>query len=402
MANTSPAIDVVVTGPPTTVVEVILGNVGIGIASGGATGEALVKSSATDFDTEWAQIITAVGGEVSDALTFTAQIEMTGQLLTTDDSAITRSLGDVRYSARKIAYRTACTGVISADIVTINGGAVSVDIGEITAQFVDNTTDEMVPTLIEVTKAASLAVAPPDLLTSTVSFLGLDINGDYVWQGTAFTRTDTRDIAVIAVIVHTNFTTIDRVSFRPISCIGTTDMARDIMDVLQPRNEDGNLFSANGTNLNLDKSAGGIMATDVNYQTNRKDPHVAVVAAATVVEDMLIVYSDGTNVAATGTNEIDVDPDFYEDTATPGISNQLAVASNKWTNQLIVIFQDGRTNIQVGQFLYGSKEAALVAQGIDGYIVAPVIKSLAVQRAWLTVKGTETDLSSIDTAFTEI
>ena len=83
-------------------------------------------------------------------------------------------------------------------------------------------------------------------------------------------------------------------------------------------------------------------------------------------------------------------------------SYQLAVASNKWTNQLVVIFQDGRTNIQVGQFLYGSKAAALAGITTDAYVVAPVIASLAVSRAWLTVKGTETDLTSTDTEFTPI
>ena len=300
------------------------------------------------------------------------------------------------------SFRAACTGVVSAAPVTINANTVSVDIGEVTAQFVDNTTNEMVPAMVEVTKAASTAVTTPYLnTTATVSFLGLSSAGGYVWSATAFTRADTRDIAIIAVVVHTNFTTIDRISFRPISCIGRDDLSRDLMNVLQPINESGNVFSANGANLNLDKTLGGLMALDINYQTNRKDPHVKVVAADAPVEDMLIIYSDGSNVAATGTNEIDVDPDWYEDTTTPGIANKLAVASNKWTNQLIVIFQDGRTNIQVGQFLYGSKALALAAIGTEDYIVAPVIESLAVKRQWLTVNGTETALNSVDTAFTE-
>ena len=52
----SPAIDVTVAGPPTTVVEVITGNVGVGIAPGGLTGETLVKSSDSDFATTWSDI----------------------------------------------------------------------------------------------------------------------------------------------------------------------------------------------------------------------------------------------------------------------------------------------------------------------------------------------------------
>lgn len=46
-------------------------------------------------------IVTATAGVISDALTFSGQQELTGQLLTTGDSTVTRDLGDARYSAKE-------------------------------------------------------------------------------------------------------------------------------------------------------------------------------------------------------------------------------------------------------------------------------------------------------------
>jgi hypothetical protein len=88
---TSPAIDVIVTGPPTTVVDVTLGKVGIGIASGGATGDALVKSSATDFDTEWEDISATYASLTSDNA-FQGSTLTAPNLVSTDpDSLVKRS-----------------------------------------------------------------------------------------------------------------------------------------------------------------------------------------------------------------------------------------------------------------------------------------------------------------------
>ena len=88
---TSPAIDVIVTGPPTTVVDVTLGKVGIGIASGGATGDVLVKSSATDFDTEWEDISATYASLTSDNA-FQGSTLTAPNLVSTDpDSLVKRS-----------------------------------------------------------------------------------------------------------------------------------------------------------------------------------------------------------------------------------------------------------------------------------------------------------------------
>ena len=48
----------------------------------------------------------------------------------------------------------------------------------------------------------------------------------------------------------------------------------DLADALGFINVSGNVFSANGANLNLNKSVGEIFATGSNYDTAATNPHI--------------------------------------------------------------------------------------------------------------------------------
>lgn len=289
----------------------------------------------------------------------------------------------------KLLLRSSATGIISVTTLAVNPNNVSVDVGTFMAQFIKNTgADAENPEGVEVTFPAEVGLASPYLNTNNITVFGIDANG--IWQFSAdsnFSNSQLRDIAVIGTMVHTNKTTVDRVIFRPISAIGITQSGQDLTRAIQPISVTGNKYSGVSATAEISRSAGALLVLDANFITNPKDPHNLQTFLEDPVEDILYVASDNSNLPCAGVNSTTI-PNLWEDstvTTNPDmVDNLQTIPGNKYVNHLLVSFQEGRTNVQVGQTLHNSMDDALANLRIE---VAQVIEDNALKMCWMTVKG---------------
>ncbi len=89
------------------------------------------------FWSSWTKVIASTAGVIADALTFSGQLEATTQAATTDDSLMTRSLGDARFaeiSTTEILVKTAAdlSGVLSSNCVYRIDGVIDMGSQQIT------------------------------------------------------------------------------------------------------------------------------------------------------------------------------------------------------------------------------------------------------------------------------
>ncbi|KKP35705.1 MAG: hypothetical protein UR26_C0002G0005 [candidate division TM6 bacterium GW2011_GWF2_32_72] len=286
----------------------------------------------------------------------------------------------------------ASTGLLTGGIVSINGGDASkIDISAGSGLIVDNFTDVDNPTLSVVSWAGFSGVAVTGL-ASDVSFVAINSSGNVIQSSGEYDYVNRRDVIVLATLVHTNQTTLDGVFQVPSLLTGQYLQHIDLARALGPINIAGNEFSANGANLNINKSAGDVYAIGVNYDqgTGTKVPDVRNYGLNTGAS---FLYSWQTSPGVFDhSTSIDLINSNSWDTGS-GLGN---VSTSSFTAQRIYMFLDGEILIQYGQTLYDSLSEAQAALATESFTINPLLKEYTnVFRGWLIVKGGTTALNNI-------
>jgi hypothetical protein len=164
--------------------------------------------------------------------------------------------------------------------------------------------------------------------------------------------------------------------------------AHDLAASLGFINVSGNVFSANGANLNLNKSAGEIFYTGANYDTSSTNPHVKTLPVLSALT-FQYRFSDGSN-GVTGTA---IDPDNLDD----GAGGLTAVGTNRFSIQRITSFISNNVKIQRGVADYANLEAAIAGISSEAFVTEPSLKN-GLLRGWLIVKRGCSDLSDTSEA----
>ena len=231
------------------------------------------------------------------------------------------------------------TSISVFDGFSINADTTKFDHTEIKLQVVDNT-NPLSQTITHVTVPAATGITDAHLTTANITYIGVDVTGAIIQSATQFTAVQRRTTAPLGNIGHPDRATITTVFGFPAYGLSIVNQVHDLMRAIGPINS-GNVYSANGTNLILDKTAGSITAMGLGFDDSKLAPNTRQVAALSPVPTFLYVLRDGTNASATA-----IDPEFYDlagvKTATP---------ANKFTIQLIVMFSGGFTNVLWGQEL---------------------------------------------------
>ena len=288
------------------------------------------------------------------------------------------------------------TGLIAFGELSINGGDntkfdIAAGYGAHNLWDVNNPLID--PSIKLVTFGPEVALTPTYLLTSPVSYIGIDFDNDtevvtVVQQTSPFTNTQRRDIIQLGALVHTANVTVEGTNNIAAPIPGVTNQVHDFIQAVGPLNTSGNVYSANGANLNIDKTAGTLFKLGINYFANYQDPHNANIAAGLGITFRYRLqdsteYSDITNI----------DPDNYD---LAGVLT--TVPPVKFTIQHIDMFQTGITRIQYGQTLYNSKAEAVSALETEPFTTEVNIAENGVFRAYLVVGEGATDLSDLGQA----
>lgn len=224
-------------------------------------------------------------------------------------------------------------------------------------------------------------VTPTFLTTKNITYIALDTNGVVVQSDEPFTCQQRRLYCLVGAIIHSNKVNINVVNQIKNTVISDTSQLHDLISFIGAINE-GNIYSPNGANLLINKSFGRVFKLGINSDIN--SPHVISLA-----EQLGLTFryrlQDGTEYPDTQ----NIDPTQYDNNGvlTP-------VSNNKFTIQVISLFQSNLTRIQYGQKVYDSIDDAKLGLTVDSFIFEDNISQNAVLRCYLIMKKEVVDLQA--------
>jgi hypothetical protein len=277
-----------------------------------------------------------------------------------------------------------------AQLSIVNGAGVGTEFNVTSGsgQIADNT-DLNNPVFTFVTWSAFTSQSVDNLGTHDGTFLFIDATGSLKQYPADQTDLQSikRDEIMIGGLGHTSNTTIQNVIERPLTLMNPINQLEDLSYAIGPFSEYGNVVSANGANLSLDKTAGAAFVFGGNAQTNPKDPN-DVITPATTAGFILTALQDEV-FAPTG---VVIPTDDYDagggsPTNIPGTTNW--VAARIWHTP-----KNNLLTYQYAQFYYASEAEALGEFTNENYILNPSLLITGYVAAVIVHQDGETNLNN--------
>lgn len=285
----------------------------------------------------------------------------------------------------------ATTGVLTGGEISINGvDNTKIDIADGSGLIVDSYTNPLAPVKTLVTWSGQTSITVTNLATESFTDFRIDNTGTVLQKNDRNNLDDYRDALVIGRASHPAGTQVDLVVSEVNVAFDRHFTSFEWRQIFGTINISGNVYGANGANLNIDRSAGEAYRTGVNYINSKKNPNKAL-SAPDAALSFFRVYDDGTGSDLTVdpiTNL--VNPNIYDDgTGTPA-----AVPNNKWSIRFVYFFPGSQsTIIRLGTGIHDSKDLALASAESELPFVSETIMKDANLRCFLAVQEGATDLS---------
>lgn len=279
-------------------------------------------------------------------------------------------------------YQAMNTGFLSGLELSINADNTKFDVASgyyISTDY----TDPLAPVPSVAFFAGQLAVTPTYLTTNNATYIALDANGAIIQSLSPFTNENRRTYCIIGAVIHSNLTNINVINEIKAPVLADTNQLHDLIRAMGSLNIEGNLFTANGANLSLNKSEGTLFALGINAH-DYLNPHTT-----TLLEQILITFRyrlrGGTEYAdTTALNPLQYD---LNDVLT-------TVATGKFTIQRVNIFQSGIVRTQYGQKEYANMADAVLYLQVDPFIIEQNIKENALFMCYVILKKEVVDLTA--------
>lgn len=288
------------------------------------------------------------------------------------------------------------TGITSGGEITVNGtNPKAIDIAPLVGYIIDVITTPTNPTVTRVeTTTTTTVVLDAAAQTRVITWFLMDSAAAVTQQANRPTNAQRRTHLQNGAIAYN---TVSGAIFvdqtLPVIHGQAVNQLYDLMYALGPFNVSGNVISANGVNLNINRSAGVLFTPAFNHfagSTPTNDPHVSSTSATNPATFRHLTQTSSGFVATTTT--LDVGNYDVGGTITPvgGGTNQstifrvFAVPTNTVADQLY---------IQYGQATYTSLAAAQNALHVENYVVNPSTDGTAALIGYIIAIRTATDLS---------
>lgn len=229
-----------------------------------------------------------------------------------------------------------------------------------------------------------VGVAPTYLSTSNATYIKIDYNENIIQTATPFTNEDRRDCAIIGAVIHSDRENINVVNEIKAPLIANTNQLHDLMSAVGRINEQGNIYSPNGDNLQLNKSEGVIFGLGINPH-NYKNPH-----ELSLQEQVGLSFRYRTQDGSEGFDTTQVDPTVYDNN---GVITTIPGSNKRVTVQRINMFPSGITRVQYGQKWYNSFNEAIQNYLTEPFITETNIADNAIFRSYLIVEKGVTNLA---------
>jgi len=321
------------------------------------------------------------------------QTGTTGSILVSFDSESTLTqLSDRR--TNNLSINNASSGIISFDGFSLNTGATTTyNIGAVQGWLADNITDPNDPKITYVNFPLTTGLTTSYLTVCAVTHIGIDANLNVIESDVPFTNSQTRDYIDLGVIVHSNKVNINTFNNQPIVSTNIGAQIYDLYRSIGFFNSSGNEYSANGNNLQIDKTSGDIFKYGSNYENDPKNPHLKSLNG---VNNITFNYRLQNSTEYSGYTNIDSNNYDLNGVLTP-------VPTYKFTMQRISLFSSNLTRIQYGQYIYDSIADAQGSIPYENFITEPNIEGNGLLRGFLIVRQGATDLSDSQQAvFVEV
>lgn len=281
------------------------------------------------------------------------------------------------------------TGVSTGGEVTYNSPT-TFNVAAGTGHIVDHSTNPPTKTLVSWNAQTNVTAT----LIGSGQFTRIEVDSLGVISQTNTVQTDSDRLNKIqlGILVHDNLTTITNVFSAPNPDYSIIGSLRDLAEGIGTIIKSGSVYSANGTNLNINRSAGTAFVWGRAYGSNKNFPSNIATGAGTALQ-FYRVYQSGANTFTYSTLQTAVDPANYN------TGNALvSVPVNKWQIQYIYFYPEhGNTYIVYGQNVYNSQAEAVAAIGRET-TVHDARFARASLRAFLVLKQGATALNDVGQA----
>lgn len=299
--------------------------------------------------------------------------------------------GEVAYSVDFLGALN--SGLFTGGLVTINSGDdTKFDVSAGTGVVI-SWTNPAAPTKTPVSWGAFLAQDIPDL-TKVFTSISINAAGGLVIHPSGETTTPAENRSEIRLqsAVHTSGVNITSITSGNRPAYEVVASILDYISDLGPVNQ-GNDYSANGANLQLDKSAGQTTLPFINRIADPQNPTRKTNVLQNIVSTTR-TYRDGSGGFVFLPGNTEVDPDFWDD----GTGTLNTVSPNKWTTKRLLFFGlNEATTITYGQAEYNSLAEAEDAILTETPFLSPLLGNGSFTTV-LIVKVGATDLTDITEA----
>lgn len=216
------------------------------------------------------------------------------------------------------------------------------------------------------------------------TYVAIKNDGTVQQQAGDWTNTQRRTHAPVGIAVHTNLVSINVVNKLPGVVRGGINTLHDFL-IYHGREHKGLVYSPNGVNLNINRTAGSLFLAGGNFYTNPLDPNVIALASGTA-----LTFRYRTMAGEPAGDITAINPNLYNTTG----GTLVAVPANDWTAQPVYVFPSGLTRIQYGQQTWPNLADAVVSFRDAPFTVEGNLSRNGVRVGWVIVREGAVDLSN--------
>lgn len=286
---------------------------------------------------------------------------------------------------------TVSTGVLTGGLMT-GVGTSTVTFGAMTGYIVDYTTTPANPTVKMVNMAGQAHPLAGVELTRAVNWWMVDEFGVITSQATRPTDAERRSkiqLGVTGSLIGPG--TLFNVQPLPVILNQAAEQFADLLYGLGPFSIDGNAISANGANLQVNKTAGVGFAASFGYAVTPQAPHHVVSPAETPMTFRYATRLSGSQGPLTTT----VDVGNYD---VAGVITPVPGGASTSTIHRVFLFGTGiataQIAVQYGQNIYSSLASALDNIGAGTFVINPDFLGIGVLIGYIVVTKSATVLNN--------
>jgi hypothetical protein len=289
------------------------------------------------------------------------------------------------------------TGLLYGGLISVNAGnTAQVNITAGAGMVVSpgaSLTAYPIPTVTPVTWAAKTGVTLAGLTSSDETWLAIDSSGNLVQTLVAFTDAQYSSQIPLGAALHSSRTNIQLIKGYPHVSYGQPEQFDPFIRAFGNLKLSGHEISANGANLNVNRSAGKAYAMGRNYSNDPNNPNIVTDTSAAPATGIYRFYRNGSGAFTTVINSA-IDPSKYDN----GTGTLATTTSAKFTIQRLFYLPDQPTLLGV---YYGRQEYNSIADAqanipFESFSESESTATQGIFCGWLIVQGNCTALN--DTA----